>query len=127
MLRDGHWIIPHFAGEPRMTKPPGTGWVIAAFMWIFRSDAEWVVRLPAVLAAVVTALAVATVSARWFGRLAGVAAGVFQLTIYMVLKQARLAEADMLMCATTTVAMCAFALGVVPIRNAASARSPWLP
>src|SRR5215471_1586806 len=46
MLRGPHWVIPTFAGEPRVVKPPATGWTIAAFMRLFGSEHEFVVRLP---------------------------------------------------------------------------------
>src|SRR5215212_278101 len=68
MLHGGHWIVPMFAGIPRTAKPPGMNWIIAAFMTIFDSDAEWVVRLPSVLAAVALALLLGNFAARFYGQ-----------------------------------------------------------
>lgn len=105
MLRDGHWIIQTFGGLPRLNKPPTMGWIIALFITCFQSEAEWVVRLPSVLAGIGLAVAMAAVGARYLGRTAGIATGLCQLTFYYVLKQARLAEADMLLGLVVGVAM----------------------
>ncbi len=108
MLKDGHWIIPTFGGIPRLVKPPTTGWLIAASMAIFQSREEWVVRLPCAMAGLVTAGLVAAMAWRWFGYSAAVAAWCIQLTSYYLLLQARLAEADMPLCASVCAAMLAF-------------------
>jgi len=113
MLQAGDWIIPHFAGVPRLNKPPGMYWLIAGFMAVFQSRDEWVVRLPAALAGIVTAILMARLTARWLGNFAGLVAGLMQASLFYVLMQARLAEADMPMCAALTLAMSAFAAGVV--------------
>jgi len=113
MLRNGHWIVQMFAGIPRTIKPPTTGWMIAACMAMFRSDAEWVVRLPSVAAAILTALMVAAFTARFYSQATGIIAGLIQLTCYYALKQATLAEADMPLCAAVTAAMLCFAAGTI--------------
>src|SRR6478609_8151996 len=48
MLATGNWVLPRIAGQPFLDRTPLTAWTIAASMTIFGSDAEWVVRLPAV-------------------------------------------------------------------------------
>jgi 4-amino-4-deoxy-L-arabinose transferase-like glycosyltransferase len=113
MLSGGHWVIPQFAGKPRTVKPPATGWLIAGSMALFGSEAEWVVRLPAALAGVATAGLVAWLAGRWLGDAGGLVAGLMQATFAYTLMQARLAEADMLMCAAVTLAMAAFVAGAV--------------
>src|SRR5436190_8318595 len=72
MLNYGHWLVPMYAGIPRTAKPPGMNWIIAGFMKIFESDAEWVVRLPSVIAAIALALMVAGFAVRFYGRRIGV-------------------------------------------------------
>lgn len=128
MLRDGHWIIQTYGGLPRLNKTPAMGWIIAACMAVFASESEWVVRLPTALAAVGVALLVASIGSRHLGRTLGITAGLCQLTFYYVLKQGRLAEADMLLGLTVCAAMWAWDRGCVPaIGDSQSKRSAWLP
>lgn len=105
MLATGDWIIPRFAGEPRLVKPPTTGWVLAAAMWVAGSRAEWIVRLPGVIAGALCCVLIARVTARILGARAGLYAGLLQGTSYFILMQARLAEADIFLCLAVTAAM----------------------
>lgn len=114
MLEGNHWIVPQFAGKPRVTKPPTTGWLIAGAMAITQSRAEWVARFPAACAGVVSAWLIAYFTAKYFkNSLTGLVAGLIQLTSYYTLLQARLAEADMLVCASATLAMISLAMGTL--------------
>jgi len=110
MLHTGDWLMTRFGGEPCTHKPPVTAWLIAASMLTAGSRAEWVVRIPAVAAALLTALIIAALASRWYGRRVGVAAGLVQCSAYYVMMQARLAEADMILCLWVTGAFAAFAL-----------------
>ncbi len=109
MVMTGDWLIPRTIGQPNTHKPPLTHWLIALCMTLCRSQTEWVCRLPSVLAAVGTALWVAWLGTRWYGRRVGLLSGFIQLTPFYVLMQARLAEADMLLCLWVTMAMVLFA------------------
>lgn len=113
MLATGNWIMPQHTGVPSTHKPPGTHWILAATMWLTGSEGEGVLRVPSVLAAIVTALITAGLGARWFGRRVGVAAGLMLLTSYFVLQLARLAECDMLLTAAVCGAMACFAIANV--------------
>ncbi len=126
MLHEGHWIIPTFAGVPRVVKPPTTGWLIAGSMALFGSEAEWVVRLPAVLAAVALALMVAALAARWLGGHVGLLAGLMQATCFYTLIQGRLAEADMPLTAAVCAAMSLFAMANVE-HPSGRRQDRWLP
>lgn len=126
MLATGRWVLPRIAGEPFLDRTPLTAWTIAASMSIFCSDAEWVVRLPAVLFGVATALLIGMMTARWFGERAGLLAALIELTTVQMLTFARLAEADTLLCFTVTAAMYFFALGNVPSPRG-RVESKWLP
>ena len=94
MLHGGNLIVPSFLGKPRTKKPPTMSWLIAASMALFRSQAEWVARLPSVLAAILTALLIGSLAAQWFDELTGLLAGLMQCAVVYVFMQARLAEAD---------------------------------
>jgi len=65
--------VPLLAGEPFCEKPPLTYWVAGATIGLFGNDA-WAARLPNVLYALVTALAVGLIGRRSAGSLAGLAA-----------------------------------------------------
>ena len=108
MVHTGQWLLPRTVGVLNTHKPPLTTWAIAGAMKLFGSEAEWVCRLPGVLAAVAVALIVAALASRWSGPRVGLISGLVQLTCFYVLMQARLAEADMLLCLWVTVAMACF-------------------
>ncbi|CAN5698404.1 N/A [soil metagenome] len=112
-LRDGDWLVPRIVGEPMWDKPPLTQWAIAASIGLLGTEAEWAVRLPTVLATIGTALLVAALAARWHGDRVGRLAGLIQLTTVYVFFQARLAEADMILCAAVALAFLALGFGVV--------------
>jgi 4-amino-4-deoxy-L-arabinose transferase-like glycosyltransferase len=113
MLRGGDLIVPMYAGIPRTAKPPGMYWIIASVMSVFDSDAEWVARLPSVLAAVGLAVMVGAFGARFYGAKVGLIAGLIQLTSIYLLIQARLAESDMLLVLLVVAALFIFAGGPV--------------
>jgi 4-amino-4-deoxy-L-arabinose transferase-like glycosyltransferase len=50
MLLNRAFLVPHLLGEPYYFKPPAFFWTMASFFALFKSNAEWVVRLPSVLA-----------------------------------------------------------------------------
>jgi 4-amino-4-deoxy-L-arabinose transferase-like glycosyltransferase len=126
MLATGNWAVPMLGGVPFTDKPPATAWCIALCMKVLGSQSEWAVRLPSGLAAIMTALLVALLAARWFGNRIGTIAGLVQLTTVHVLTQGKLGEADTLLAATVAAAMSAFAVANVDSpRGRSSAR--WLP
>jgi len=111
MVSSGNWIVPTIGGVPSTHKPPLTHWLIAISMKVFGSEAEWVVRLPIVLATLLTAVMVAQLAARQMGGRVGLLAGMVQLTGVYALMQGRLAESDMILCAAVCGAMTAFVYG----------------
>lgn len=112
MVQTGDWVIPRIAGKPSCHKPPLTYWTIAASMMVFRSDAEWVVRLPMVIAALAAALLVARSAAAIYTSQTGLLAGLTFLSSFYVLMQARLAEADILLCLTVCAAYACYLDGI---------------
>jgi len=126
MLASGDWLVPTNLGVPCTHKPPGLNWLVALAMAATRSDREIVVRLPTALAGVATAVLVACVGARFFGRRVGVVAGLVQATTYYALRLSRVAEADILLTALVCGAMACFAAGALDNPDARS-RARWLP
>lgn len=105
MLATGDWIVPYYGGSPRLEKPPLGYWVIAAASAPFGRVTTWTARLPAAVCAVLLAWLMSNWGQRWYGRTAGVAAGLVQGTTVFTLTFGRKAEADMLLCLLTTAAM----------------------
>jgi 4-amino-4-deoxy-L-arabinose transferase-like glycosyltransferase len=124
-LRDGRWLIPRYLGAQLFEYPPLTQWLIALSMTVFRSEAEWVVRLPIALATLANAWLIARVTARWHGDRIGRLAGLVQLTTFYGLMQSRLAESDMIVALTVTAAMASMAIGVID-RPGGSRPPRWL-
>jgi 4-amino-4-deoxy-L-arabinose transferase-like glycosyltransferase len=116
MLASGDWLIPTMGGQVFPDKPPLMHWAVAASMFLFQSEAEWAVRLPSVISAMAIALVIAVMAARWNSPRVGLFAGLVQITCYYVLMQARLAEADMLLCLNVCAAMACFVAGSVASR-----------
>lgn len=109
MLATGDWLLPRFVGVPCTHKPPLTHWLIALTMALTGSQAAWAARLPSVLAAAAAAGLVGDLAARWHGRRVGVVTGLACSSAMFVIMQARLAEADMLLCLWVTMALYAVA------------------
>lgn len=113
MMERHDYVVPHFVGQPSYHKPPLTYWLTAASMWLFSSEAEWVVRLPAVGAGILASLVIAAFAARWWGERAGLIAGLVQLTTFYSQMQSRLAESDMFLCAAVSSAMYFYARAAI--------------
>jgi 4-amino-4-deoxy-L-arabinose transferase-like glycosyltransferase len=116
MFHQGDWhlfVLPTLAGVRREIKPPGMMWLIAGSIYVFRSESEWVARLPSALAAVLIAILIGKLAARWFGDRIGRLAGLMQLTFVYTLMQGKLSEADMSMAAAVCCALYVFAAGVI--------------
>ncbi len=111
MLSGAGLTLPRIAGVVRTNKPPTMSWIIAGSFTLFGGAGEFAARLPSVLAAVITALLVAALAARFCDQEIALYAGLIQLGCLYTLLHARLAEADMTLCAATTGALYAFARG----------------
>lgn len=129
MLRSGQWLMTTFLGQPFVEKPPLINWSIAAAIAVFHSHDGWVVRLPSVLSAVISALIIAAIAARWFGNRIGLYSGLIQLSSVYVQAQGRRAEPDMMLCAVVSAAIAIFAFANVETRESRPTRTrlrPWM-
>ncbi len=95
ILEDGEWLVPKLLGEPWVHKPPLAIWMTAAMFAVFGGFSETVARLPAALSAVALCLLVALLADRYYGRRAGLLAGLAQATCVYMFMQGRLGEVDM--------------------------------
>jgi len=66
MARSGDLVVPRLAGMPYLDKPPGLYWAAAAAIRAF-GPTRWAPRLPSILAAVLTLLALAALARRLDG------------------------------------------------------------
>lgn len=105
MAESGDWVVPRFGGLPRLKKPPLMYWCAAASGSLFGEHTEWTARLPAAVAALLLAALVGWWAARWYGRNAGLAAALIQISCVYVISFARKAEVDVPLCLLTTAAL----------------------
>ena len=121
MAAGGDWVTPRLHGEPWLEKPILYYWVAAAGYRLF-GDGEPAARLPSVLGALTTMLALGWVGWRVYGpTTAALFALVFPSSV-AVLTFARAATPDMLFSSTLALALAAAApLVLVPPRRRVSA------
>lgn len=125
MLASGDWVVPRIGGQPRLRKPPLAYWVVAGSAMAFGGLDEWTARLPAAVSALGLCLLIGIWGTRWYGRTAGVLAGLVQATAVHAVVFSRKAEVDMLLCLCTTGAMFLIAQQP-PAEDRRSARKRWL-
>jgi 4-amino-4-deoxy-L-arabinose transferase-like glycosyltransferase len=101
MARDGHWLVPHFGGQPDHwnTKPPLLIWLEALSFRAFGFSA-WALRLPTLLATLATVFLLFRFAARTLQRpLAGFLGAVVLVTCegYLRVHVARTGDYDALL------------------------------
>jgi len=105
MVTTGDWVVPRFGGLPRLNKPPLAYWTVGVTALLLGEHSEWTSRLPFAVSALLLAALVGWWGGRWYGRGAGLAAALIQLTSVYVLNFSHKAEVDMLLCLLTTTAL----------------------
>lgn len=104
MLDRGDWLHPVFLGEPRLRKPPLMYWLVAASYQVVGNAASTAAaRLPSALAALFFTVLFYAASSRELGRQRAAVAALICATSLIFLKQAHLAETDLvlMLCAAT--------------------------
>jgi 4-amino-4-deoxy-L-arabinose transferase-like glycosyltransferase len=94
VLRDGNWLVPDYADEIWVDKPPLVTWATSLLFHQF-GFSEYTARLPAALSAIGLCLLAAIVACRYFGSHAALWAGFIQATSIYMYMQGRLGEIDM--------------------------------
>ena len=103
MLAGGPVAYQQFAGQPRLQKPPGQSWLIAASVAVF-GQTDFAARLPSAIAGALAAVAATLIGTWAAGRRTGLIAGLMLLTCVGVQQRTHLAEADMALAAAVAVA-----------------------
>ncbi len=80
MLLRGDWWQPTVHGWPYYNKPPVFNWLIAAGFQLAGTPADWIVRLPSLLAYLLTAWALFRITDRTIGRQLAVWAALLYLS-----------------------------------------------
>lgn len=94
MLETGDWIVPRTQGEPLLSRPPLQNWVIAACSLPTGRVDLWAVRLPSVIAMLLTTMLLYAYARHGLTPTgAGAAAGMFA-TMFQVMELGRVGETE---------------------------------
>lgn len=94
MLETGDWIVPREQGRVFADRPPLANWTIAASMWTLGSYGALAVRLPTILATLLTTLLVYGYSRTFLSAAGALAAGAAYATFGQILQLGFLAETE---------------------------------
>ncbi len=103
MVQSGQWLIPKLFGETYLRKPPLIYWIEGGAERLVGHAGEWVWRLPSAVGSAVLAVVLAAWSARWFGSLARLPAGIACLSLIPLWEQNRGADIDALNTVTSVI------------------------
>jgi 4-amino-4-deoxy-L-arabinose transferase-like glycosyltransferase len=101
MVETGDWIVPTYNGTLAVDKPVLMHWCMAAAMTVF-GPTEFACRLPSMLAALVTALALFRAGRRWFDETTGSVAALAYVGCLLVGIEAHAATPDAILVALCT-------------------------
>jgi 4-amino-4-deoxy-L-arabinose transferase-like glycosyltransferase len=127
MAETGDWIVPTFNGELAVDKPVLMHWAMAAATLVC-GDSEIALRWPAVLATLLTAVALLRAGSRWFADGAGAVAALAFVGCLLVGIEAHAATPDaILTCLTTwaTILAAEPCLAALALPRDAAARPSW--
>jgi len=96
MLQDGDWVVPKMQGEPWLSRPPLHNWVIALVAMATGDVDPIAIRLPSVLATLLTTLLVYGYARCFLPPLGAFAAGASFATMGQILELGRLGETEAL-------------------------------
>ena len=111
MLATGDYVDIRFQEVPRHLQPAGVYWLQAASAAVFtepESRAIWAYRLPSLTAALAAVAMTGMLAALYFGRWAGLLAGLVLAACMGLGFEARIAKTDAALLAATTAAQFAF-------------------
>lgn len=103
MAQGGSWLLPEYLGQLRVRKPPLMNWLVAAtFSATGSPSSAAAARLPSALAGIGLMLVIHLAATPFLGRRRAFVAALVAGTSLIFLRQARLAETDMLLALFTT-------------------------
>lgn len=125
MAESGDLLNIRFQDEARNKKPAGVYWAQTAMIKTFSQDDTrkiWAQRLPSVLGALLTILALYWGGLQMVGRKAAVIAAALLATSFIFVFEGHIAKTDALLCASTTVIFA----GLGRLRNGGGRREVWV-
>jgi 4-amino-4-deoxy-L-arabinose transferase-like glycosyltransferase len=109
MYADHDWVVPKNGGRPWLESPPLPQWTTVGIASLFgHCDQVWIVRIGPALMGTIAVLLVAWMAAGWYGRGAGICAGLIQATIYEFAQYSWQAEDEIFLCTIVTAAVALF-------------------
>ena len=111
MLDGGDWIVPRVQNVPRLSRPPMQNWLIAAASNLSGSVDVWAVRLPSLLATLMTVGLVYAATHHWAGVRPATLAACVYATMYQVLEFGRLGETEAVFTLFVAASLLAWYLG----------------
>jgi 4-amino-4-deoxy-L-arabinose transferase-like glycosyltransferase len=108
MLQSGEYLVPHFNGQLYTQKPPLLFWAMCLVASLFGRLDEWTIRLPSLLAGVLTLPLIGGMGRRLFSRRAGLLAALVFGTCLNITTQVRSAQIDAVLFVWVTLAMWAW-------------------
>ena len=118
MVETGDWVVPVFNDTLAVDKPVLMHWCMAACMSIFGTN-EFAARLPSMIAALLTALALLRAGSRFFDATTGVVAALAWLGCLLAGIEAHAATPDAILTALCTWATVLAAEVIVPLASTA--------
>jgi 4-amino-4-deoxy-L-arabinose transferase-like glycosyltransferase len=94
MLYWGDGVVPREQGDPFLSRPPLHSWLIAGSSLLFGQRGVWVVRLPSLLAMVLTAVLIYAYGRTFLSRLGALASAVAFATLGEMFQTGRQAETE---------------------------------
>jgi 4-amino-4-deoxy-L-arabinose transferase-like glycosyltransferase len=94
MIRSGDWVVPRQQGQPFLSRPPLGSWLIAACS-LLRGDCDvWAIRLPSVMATLLTSILIYGYSRLFLSRFGALTAGIAFATMGQILQLGRVGETE---------------------------------
>ncbi len=94
MVRSGDWVVPRQQGESFLSRPPFGSWLIAVASLLRGECDVWAIRLPTVIATMLTSLLIYGYSRLFLSRLGAFTAGMAYATMGQVLQLGRVGETE---------------------------------
>ena len=94
MIERGDWIVPTTQGEVRLSRPPLQNWVIAGLAVASGEMTAWSVRLPGVIATLLTVALVYWYARRTLSITGALVAATAYASFFQVLEQGRTGETE---------------------------------
>lgn len=105
MLNSGDWLLPTLNGQLYLAKPPLLYWLMAASCTMFHTQAEWAMRLPTSLMALLLIALVLHRGVRTVGHGPALCAVAILATSETFIEFARTAQIEMLLALTCTLSL----------------------